>query len=154
TTKTITKAPFISSPDWKQYGNDPAQGSARRNLIPELRSLASDRLPDYMVPSAFVVLDALPLTPNGKIDRKSLPAPDFTDTDIHSDVAPSSATEKTLTEIWSDVLRLPRISVKDDFFALGGHSLLATQVISRLRQAFKADLPLRVIFEAPRLEDL
>jgi acyl carrier protein len=121
----------------------------------ELRRLLQEKLPDYMIPSAFVFLDALPLTPNGKIDRKALPAPDRTRSDREETlVAPSTLTEEALSEIWREVLRLDRVGVRDNFFELGGHSLLMTQVISRVREAFQIELPIRRFFESPTIADL
>ncbi|RKH55730.1 non-ribosomal peptide synthetase, partial [Corallococcus llansteffanensis] len=111
------------------------------------------RLPEYMVPSAIGVLDALPLSANGKVDRKALPALDVPREGAHYE-APRTKTEERLSAIWADVLRVPRVGVKDDFFALGGHSLLATQVASRLRSELGVELPLRTLFEARTLEAL
>src|SRR6185369_3712148 len=118
-----------------------------------LRDGLKQRLPDYMVPSLFMVLDALPLTPNGKIERKALPVPQagIAGADF---VAPRTTAEQTLAAIWSEVLKLERVGVHDDFFELGGHSLLATRVLARLRDALSVELPLRALFEAPRLAGL
>lgn len=115
-----------------------------------VRTHLKSRLPEYMVPAAFVILEKLPLLPNGKIDRKALPAPDLAQTG-HDQVyvAPRTPTEEIVAGIWSQVLRRERIGVHDNFFDLGGHSLLATQLVSRLRDAFQVDLPLRAIFESP-----
>jgi amino acid adenylation domain-containing protein/non-ribosomal peptide synthase protein (TIGR01720 family) len=121
----------------------------------ELRRAAAERLPGYMIPAVFVLLDELPLTPNGKVDRRALPAPDWSR--IEPDertVAPRTAAEATLVEIWCDVLGLAQIGVEDDFFERGGHSLLATQLVSRIRDVFKADLPLRAVFECPTVAGL
>jgi acyl-coenzyme A synthetase/AMP-(fatty) acid ligase len=124
-----------------------------RDLCPstgELRNYLKEKLPDPMVPSAFVLLDALPRTPHGKLDRRALPAPDQNRPELQSAfVAPRTPTEKLLAETWAGVLKLERIGIHDNFFELGGHSLLATQVISRLRDAFRVDLPLRSLFESP-----
>ncbi|MCF3578480.1 amino acid adenylation domain-containing protein, partial [Planktothrix agardhii] len=109
-------------------------------------------LPDYMVPSAFVVLDAFPLTPNGKIDRRALPAPDLEGKGEY--IAPRNPIEKKLAQIWAEVLKLERVSIEDNFFELGGHSLLATQVISRCQEAFEIALPLRYLFESPTIAQL
>jgi hypothetical protein len=115
-----------------------------------LRAFLRDKLPDYMIPSYFIALSALPLNANGKVDRRSLPIPDRTRPDLEeSYVAPRTATEELLVDFWSNVLGCARIGVNDSFFELGGHSLLATQLISRVRDAFQLDLPLRHIFEAP-----
>jgi nonribosomal peptide synthetase DhbF len=114
----------------------------------ELRAHLTKSLPEYMVPSAFVVLDALPLTPNGKVDRKALPAADA-QPNVTEYVAPRTSTEQLLVEIWQDLLKLERIGIHDNFFALGGHSLLATRVMARLRERVKLELPLRALFRAP-----
>jgi amino acid adenylation domain-containing protein len=119
----------------------------------ELRAQARERLPDYMVPSAFVRLEALPLTPNGKLDRRALPAPDMAGAGREY-VAPSTEVEQRLAEIWAQALGVERVGVQDDFFELGGHSLLATQVIARIRSAYDVQLPLHSLFTAPRIVDL
>jgi amino acid adenylation domain-containing protein len=120
----------------------------------ELRSFLKTKLPEYMVPSAFVFLDAMPLTPNGKLDRKRLPEPDRSNCELASGfVAPRTLVEEMIAEIWADVLKLEKLGIDDNFFDLGGHSLKATQVISRVRQTFRMDLPLRVLFEAPTLAE-
>jgi amino acid adenylation domain-containing protein/FkbM family methyltransferase len=121
----------------------------------EIREFLAKRLPEYMVPSAYVLLESLPLTANGKIDTKTLPEPDAVRPDLHDRyVPPRTPTEKSLARIWSDLLRVDDIGIHDNFFDLGGHSLLATQVISRLRDAFKIELPLRSLFEAPTVAGL
>ena len=120
----------------------------------DLRRHAAQRLPDYMVPSAFVLLESLPLTPGGKVDRQALPAPEFGMRDGADYVAPRTETERVLTNIWAEVLRLPQVGAEDNFFALGGHSLLATQVVSRIRRVLGVELPLRMMFEAPTVEKL
>jgi acyl carrier protein len=112
------------------------------------------RLPEYMVPSAIVVLRSFPTTANGKVDRAALPEPD----DIHAKdrlmVPPQTAVERELAEIWSTLLKRAELSVHDDFFDLGGHSLLATQVVSRIRKTFNKDIPLRTIFDSPTIAKL
>ena len=116
----------------------------------ELRDYLKQKLPDYMVPAAWVALPALPLTPNGKVDRKALPAPD-TARPAHplGFVAPRTETEKRLAGWWAEILGLERISIQDDFFELGGHSLKATQLVSRIRTGLRIDVPLRSLFESP-----
>ncbi|MDB6068791.1 MAG: amino acid adenylation domain protein [Pedosphaera sp.] len=138
---------------WSQYANTPAQSQSR--LIPQLRNHLKQSLPDIMVPSAFVLLPAMPLTPNGKIDRRALPASNQTRSDLtETFVAPRTPLEQTLAGIWRDILGLESVGVEDDFFKLGGHSLLATQLVSRLREIFKVELPLRSLFEAPTITGL
>ncbi|MFO0760427.1 MAG: amino acid adenylation domain-containing protein, partial [Byssovorax sp.] len=116
-----------------------------------LRSLAQEKLPEAMVPSAFVRLDALPLTPNGKVDRKSLPVPEKSAIEGRAPALPQGPIEEGLVSIFAEVLKQPAESVgaHDSFFELGGHSLLAMQAISRIRAAFEVELPLRAVFEAP-----
>jgi amino acid adenylation domain-containing protein/non-ribosomal peptide synthase protein (TIGR01720 family) len=127
-----------------------------RSALPgDLRRAVAETLPGYMIPSAFVLLDELPLTPNGKVDRRVLPAPDWSAIEPdESYVAPRTPAEATLADIWCDVLGLQQIGARDDFFERGGHSLLATQLVSRIRDAFKVDLPLRNIFEFPTIAEL
>ncbi len=121
----------------------------------EIRNFLKDKLPDYMIPSAFVQLDNLPLTPNGKIDRRSLAALVSSNIELtETFVAPRTAVEEILAKIWVKILRLERVGIHDNFFELGGHSLLATQVISRLREAFRIELPLRCLFESPTIAQL
>jgi amino acid adenylation domain-containing protein len=122
----------------------------------ELRNHLRARLPEFMVPSAFVMLDALPLTPNGKVDQRSLPAAEqsMLDDAEHSYVAPRNPTEEALAGLWSQVLRRDRVGVEENFFESGGDSLLATQLISRVRSAFKVELPLYYLFEAPTVVGL
>jgi amino acid adenylation domain-containing protein len=123
--------------------------------VPELSDLLNQKLPHYMLPSAFVFLDSLPLTPNGKVNRKALPPPDPSRPELESAfVAPRSPTEELLAKTWAEVLKLEEVGIHDNFFDLGGHSLLATQVISRLREAFRLDLPLRRLFESPTVAGL
>jgi len=140
---------------WRTYANNPLQATAARKLIPKLRAHLRETLPEYMMPSAFVVLDELPLTPNGKVDRRALPPPD--QANIFREgvfVAPRDPIEEVLAGIWSEVLGVERIGVEDNFFALGGHSLLATQVISRIRETSAVELPLRELFESPTVAGL
>ena len=127
---------------------------AEDGLAPQLRAFAQEQLPDYMVPSAFVLLEEWPLTPNGKVDRKFLPEPD-TNRQVQADfVEPETATQQTIAEIWSELLHVDQVSLNDSFFELGGHSLLATQVASRLRARFNLELALTAIFENTTVAEL
>ncbi|HEX3527655.1 MAG TPA: amino acid adenylation domain-containing protein, partial [Thermoanaerobaculia bacterium] len=126
--------------------------------LPDLRAHLRERLPDYMVPAAFVRLEALPLNANSKVDRRRLLElePAGADAAVASQMpsAPRSPLEELVAGVWCEVLKLPRVQVDDDFFALGGHSLLATQVVSRLREVCGVELPLRRLFEAPTVAGL
>jgi amino acid adenylation domain-containing protein len=118
-----------------------------------LREFLKERLPEYMVPATVVPLDALPLTPNGKVNRQALPEPDHGASE-ESFVAPQSPVEVVLAKVWGEVLGLKRVGVEDSFFDLGGHSLLATRLMSRVRETFRTELPLRSLFEAPTVAGL
>jgi amino acid adenylation domain-containing protein len=128
------------------------QGQLNNN---ELRGFLKDRLPDYMIPSAFVPMEELPLTPNGKIDRHAL-LNQLSDYQLSEKtfVAPRTPEEELLAGIWSSVLGLEKVGIHDNFFELGGHSLLATQIVSRLRDTFSVELPLRHLFESPTIAGL
>ncbi|XWU44250.1 MAG: amino acid adenylation domain-containing protein [Dolichospermum sp. UKL202] len=120
----------------------------------ELRSFLKNKLPEYMIPNAFVFLEVLPLTPNGKVDRRALPTPDIQSELIDKYVAPRTATEEILAQIWAQVLKVDLVGINDNFFILGGHSLLATQLVSRIRSSFKVELPLRSFFATPTVVEL
>jgi len=119
----------------------------------ELRSHLAERLPDHLIPHDFVSLPEMPLTPRGKLDRRALPAPETGD-EQRPYTPPRTPTEETLAGIWAEVFGHERISAEESFFDLGGHSLLATQAVSRLRQVFGIDLPLRQLFETPTVAGL
>jgi pristinamycin I synthase-3/4 len=141
---------------WAQYANNPLEGRFTRNLVPKLRSLLQEQLPEYMVPSAFVLMNSMPLTPHGKINRKALPAPEQARpelADIY--IAPRTQTEKDLASLFAHILGVTQIGLHDNFFELGGHSLLATQLLSRIRETFpEKEIPLHHIFEFPTVAGL
>ncbi|MGA9767772.1 MAG: amino acid adenylation domain-containing protein, partial [Blastocatellia bacterium] len=121
----------------------------------ELRGFMKERLPDYMVPSAFVMLEAMPLTPNGKLDHRQLPPPDWHGSEMAEGfTTPRTPIEEILAGIWSGILSVEQISIYDNFFDLGGHSLLATQVVSRLQKVLQIEIPLRSLFEHPTIAAL
>ncbi len=123
--------------------------------VTELRAWVKERVPEYMTPVAFVTLERFPLSPNGKVDRKNLPAPDYVRPELGRDYLEArTPAEEVIAGIWAEVLKLDQVGIEDDFFELGGHSLLATQVVSRIRQAFQVELPLRAMFEAPTVAGL
>ncbi|MBW4632891.1 MAG: amino acid adenylation domain-containing protein [Iphinoe sp. HA4291-MV1] len=152
---SVQEAVAIARED--QPGNKRLVAYIVSNLNPpstsELHGLLKQKLPDYMVPSAFVMLSSLPLTPNGKIDRKALPAPNIELSLKDNFVAPRNPTEEVLANLWTELLGV-KVGIHDNFFELGGHSLLATQVISRLREAFSVELPIRCLFELPTVIEL
>jgi hypothetical protein len=121
----------------------------------DLLAYLRTRLPDYMVPAAFVFLDALPINENGKLDRRRLPAPSSVSAAVtHDPVGPRTPTEQTLARIWQEVLELSYVGVHDSFFDLGGHSMLAVKIAMRSREAFCIDLPVAVLFHAPTVAKL
>ncbi|TAE53785.1 MAG: amino acid adenylation domain-containing protein, partial [Nostocales cyanobacterium] len=143
---------------WQDYANQPLKYQTNNinidpSLLTEWRDFLNKTLPNYMIPSHFVVLEKLPLTPNGKIDRKALPAPNAIITKNNIEL-PVTKTEKFLAQIWVKLLKYEAISRQDNFFNLGGHSLLATQLCYLIRDQFKVDIPLSKIFDLPILCDL
>ena len=121
----------------------------------KLRKYLKQKLPDFMIPSAYIFLESFPLTPNGKIDRRSLPIPAQTRPEIDSAyTSPRSPVEDALTGLWTEILDLEKIGVYDNFFELGGHSLLITQLVSRINQIFSITLSILNIFENPTIADL
>ena len=149
---TIHSAPSSPTDKWivAYYVNKPNVVCA----LDDLRDFLRIKLPDYMMPAAFVRVDAIPKTPSKKVDWRALPEPAAESTSKATWVAPRTPTEQTVADIWQQVLGVPRIGVTDNFFELGGHSLLATRVVSRLHQAFNVDLPVRRLFESPTVGEL
>lgn len=140
---------------WQSYANNPLQAKATSKLVPQLQTYLLQKLPEYMMPSAFVVLNSLPLTANGKVDRHALIASDAIKPQLSENyIAPRTPVEQVLVKIFAEILGLKRVGIHDNFFELGGHSLLATQLVSRVRDALRVELPLRSIFEAPTIAQL
>jgi amino acid adenylation domain-containing protein len=124
-------------------------------VMHEIRQYLKDKLPNYMIPSSIVIMDAFPLTTNGKIDRRKLPEPSGERPEQQKDfVEPRTPTEKRLANIWTEVIKLDKVGIYDDFYELGGHSLLSLQVISRIREEFQIELPLQCLFDNPTIEQL
>jgi amino acid adenylation domain-containing protein/thioester reductase-like protein len=139
---------------WSAYANDPLENGIRQQLIPRLREYLAELLPEYMVPSAWMVLKQLPLSPNGKIDRRALPIPHSRPEELDGYIAPSSEMERTLANIWSQVLRVDQIGVQDNFFELGGHSLLAIRALSRINQCFGSALSVVDLYSCTTIREL
>ncbi|MFB2969192.1 thioester reductase domain-containing protein [Aerosakkonema sp. BLCC-F183] len=135
---------------WYAYANNPMQ--SKEALVPKLRNFLKQKLPEYMIPSAFVFLDTFPLTPNGKVDRRSLPAPTQDRPILAQEfVAPRTPVEKQLADIWVQVLNVHPIGIRDNFFELGGHSLLIMQLLSQLKDTFGVNLPLHSLLKNPTI---
>ncbi|HWK89034.1 MAG TPA: condensation domain-containing protein, partial [Longimicrobium sp.] len=137
----------VGDPRLVAYYTGEAAGAAA------LRAHLAERLPEYMVPAAFVHMAVLPVNPNGKLDRKALPAPEPAPEE-ETYVAPRTPVEEVLAGIWAEVLGVERLGVHDEFFGLGGHSLLATRVVSWVREVFGVELPLRALFEGPTVAEM
>jgi amino acid adenylation domain-containing protein len=143
------------APGAKQLAAYVVPNSDSELSVGELHSFLKQRLPKYMLPSAFLFLDALPLMSNGKVDRKALPVPDGRRLEQDESVsAPRTPIEEMLADIWTEVLKLEKIGIHNNFFDLGGHSLLATQIVSRIRETLQIELPLRKLFEKPTIAEL
>jgi acyl carrier protein len=135
--------------DWRQYVNSPKAEDMRVELVSRLREALGRRLPEYMVPSAFVILDRLPLSSNGKLDRRALPAPELGEYADRDYEAPQGEVEKTLARIWQETLRTDRVGRHDNFFELGGHSLLSVSLIARVVDHFAIQLSALAVFQYP-----
>lgn len=137
-----------------QYTNHPLY-NAGTEITTQLRTYLKDKLPEYMVPSAFVLIDEIPLTPNGKLDRAALPAPENGHREItRTCVKPANELEEAVADIWNEILGIEQIGTDQSFFHVGGHSLLATQLVSRLRATFRVGISLREVFDYPTIEGI
>ncbi|MDZ7993449.1 MAG: non-ribosomal peptide synthetase [Nostoc sp. EfeVER01] len=130
-------------------------GQDSLEVISQLRRFLKQQLPDFMVPTIFMALEAMPLTPNGKVDRKALPKPDASRPELEANyVAPRTPIEQQIADIWAQVLNVKQVGINDNFFELGGYSLLGIQVVSRVRQALQAEILMSNLFELPTVADL
>ena len=137
------------------YVVPPTPEAAGDQLINDLRSLLRERLPEYMIPSAFVMLDALPLTSNGKVDRRALPIPTTERPALETNYAePQSGLQQTIAGIWQEVLNIERVGIHDNFFDLGGHSLLLTMAHARLKTTLNREFPVIAMFQYPTIDTL
>ena len=140
------------------YANNPLRAQLSLHLAPQLRDLLKEKLPSYMIPSVFVLLDSLPLTPNGKLDRKALPTPELASlpgsTDDANAVPASDEIEARLIELWQEFLGVQPIGIHDNFFDLGGHSLLAVRLWSQIEKTLETDLPLAILFQSQTIAEL
>jgi len=144
-----------ANPPASQLTNDPQRSEAAQRLVPMLREYLRERLPDYMVPSAIVLLDALPLTPNGKVDRRNLPSPEGRRVELEQGfVAPRTQAEQQIARVWQEVLGLEIVGVHDNFFDLGGHSLLMVRVHGRLSEIVAGDLSIVDLLQYPTVASL
>ncbi|MBD2567296.1 non-ribosomal peptide synthetase [Anabaena lutea] len=152
--KVITREDIPGDKRLVAYIIPNSKENTQGEISQQIREYLKQKLPDYMIPSAFVVLESFSLTTNGKIDYRALPAPDFSANQSNYYIAPRTPREEIIANIWSQVLKVEKIGIDDNFFELGGHSLLATQVISRIRQSFNLEIPLRLLFEFPTIAQL
>ncbi len=144
----------IESP-LSNFANNPLQAKAVEQLVPSLRRLLAEKLPEYMVPATFVMIEALPLTPNRKVDRRALPKPEEGRRNLDQTfIAPRDNLERQLANIWEKILDVKTVGVQDSFFELGGHSLLAVRLFAQIENRFGRRLPLAALFQAPTIEQL
>jgi amino acid adenylation domain-containing protein len=140
---------------WGSYANNPLRGAFALKLVPELREYLQERLPDYMMPAAFVTLEALPLTPNGKLNRRALPATDGSRPQLEQPyVEPRTSVERKIENLWREVLQIDRVGMNDNFFDLGGHSLLLVVVHGRMVEIFKHQVSIISLFQYPTISSL
>ncbi|MEL7039186.1 MAG: amino acid adenylation domain-containing protein [Cyanobacteria bacterium J06592_8] len=140
---------------WTQQWLSPETPQKTESIIEKLREFLRQKLPEYMIPQNYIILDELPLTPNGKIDRKGLPKPESMISQTQAEyIAPQTELQKKIAAIWQKALNLEKIGIQDNFFNLGGNSLLATQVLSQMRQTLQVEISIRRFFETPTIADL
>jgi 2-polyprenyl-3-methyl-5-hydroxy-6-metoxy-1,4-benzoquinol methylase/acyl carrier protein len=139
---------------WSMYANDPLENGFRQQLLPQLREYLRSRLPEFMIPSAWMVLKQLPLTRNGKVDRSALPNPQSRPEEMGEYVAPRTEVERALAEIWAQLLQVDQVGVLDNFFGLGGHSLHSIKLIAKIAERFTTQLSAIDVFRYPTIGEM
>jgi amino acid adenylation domain-containing protein/thioester reductase-like protein len=139
---------------WQSYGNNPLQTRHTSQLVQQLQRFLKEKLPEFMVPSTIVLMDALPRTLNGKVNRRALPTPSRERPNLKLFTAPRTPTEKQLARIWGEALGIDRVGIHDNFFELGGYSILAAQVLAQIQKTFHIELSLLKLFLSPTIEQL
>jgi acyl carrier protein len=148
------RAPDVAVTNWRTYANDPLENGLEQQLVPRLREYLKTHLPDFMLPSAWVVLKQLPLMPSGKVDRRALPDPQGRPEDMGEYAAPRTEVQRGLAEIWAQLLQVDRVGLRDNFFELGGHSLHGMKLIAEIAQRFAVQLSAVVVFKHPTVESM
>jgi amino acid adenylation domain-containing protein len=147
--------PIVLPQPWHTYGNNTSFGKDSINLAAQFRTFLQDKLPDYMLPSAFVILPELPLTLNGKVDRRALPVPEIERSQLNTVyVEPQNETEEAIATVWQEVLKLDKVGIDDNFFEIGGDSLLMAQLSSKLSQVLGRQLSIVELFQYPTIQSL
>jgi ubiquinone/menaquinone biosynthesis C-methylase UbiE len=152
--RRATARPPNTARNWSTFANDPLAIGLRQRLIPELRDDLKARLPEYMIPSAWVVLRQLPLTPHGKVDRRALPAPGSRPEEMGEYVAPRTENERVLADMWRSLLQVDQVGTDDNFFELGGHSLIAAHFVALASARFNINLPVVAVFRSPTIRKM
>ena len=150
----VSVSPGAMKEPASRFANDPLQSALEGHLVAQLRPFLQARIPEYMIPSAWMILSELPLTPSGKLDRSALPPLDVRAEEARRYVAPQTRVERSLAQIWADVLNVDRVGVCDNFFELGGHSLLAAKLIGRISEYYGIPLNTRSLFESPTVRHI
>jgi acyl carrier protein len=151
---TAVSPPVNGSERCSDYGNDPLENSFRQQLVPWLRQYLKARLPEYMVPSAWMVLRQMPTTRNGKVDRQALPNPQGRPEEMGEYVVPSSETEQVLAGLWAELLQVDRVGAADNFFELGGHSLHGVKLVAKVLERFGVELSAIAVFQHPTVQQM
>jgi acyl carrier protein len=139
---------------WTAYANDPLENASGPQLIRQLREYLQQRLPEYMIPSAWMLLKELPLTANGKLDSRALPNPQLRPEEMGEYIAARTDLERELAELWAALLQVDQVGIRDNFFELGGHSMHSIRLIAGIAERFGARLPVLAVFQHPTVEQM